>query len=948
MKITRHTFLHLLLLALLLAGCAAPSYDATVLPLDPAVTIGKLDNGLTYYIRKNSKPENRAELRLVVNAGSIQEDDDQRGLAHFAEHMAFNGSRDFKKNELVSYLQSIGVEFGADLNAYTSYDETVYMLSIPLQNPQHLDTGFKVLENWAAHLSFDGTEIDKERGVVLEELRGGKGADERMWKKIEPLIFMHSKYADRYPIGDETLLKTFPHEAVKRYYRDWYRPDLMAVIAVGDFDPVAIEKMIHGHFAALQKPSQPRAFEAPVINKRTEAQAMVVTDKEATGSDISVIYPVQNEPLLKNIGDYRDYTIQRLAQNMMYKRLAELTEAPNPPFADAAMADFSIVRHTVFPYFYATITEAGVEAALAANVREAKRVYQYGFTAAELDNAKKIVAKTVETGLNEKDKNESSNFADEYIRHYLAHEPIPGIVNEHAYTTRYLADITLVDVNRFIKTHIADPDHYLAVYTGPETASLPTPTEVELRGFIDNVAQEKIKPYSYKELPDSLMAAKPIPGSIVVRKEITDPALTEITLSNGIKLILKPTVYKNDQVVLHGFRKGGQYLYPDSDQYAARYASTLVREMGVANFSPINIANILAGKNVYVYTSMGYTAEIIDGFAGKNDVEALLQLLYLQLTNPRKDEALFKSYLATAKIDADHALADPQNYFYNERLGVLYNHHPRAPRYISRVDLDKISLDRAFEIYQQRFGDASDFTFVIVGAFTIENITPLIETYIASLPTSDTVQQFGDVGLRPVQGVVKKNFYKGRDEKSNVSIVFSGETEYSRNKNLQLALLTDVLNIKIMESLRENLAAIYSGGVYGSISKEPYQRYTVNVTLPCSPENADKVVAAFWQEVNHIKQQGPSAGDLHKVQETMIQTYLAATENNYTWAQRLEAVYDDGEAPAILTSAKERILAVTVADLQQAARLYLDDKNYVQTVLYPEKAQLAIDIEYRP
>lgn len=689
---------------LLCLVCAAFAQSALntndKLPVAPEIKVGKLANGLTYYIRKNSKPEKKVELRLAVKVGSILEDDDQQGLAHFTEHMAFNGTRNFKKNDLVSFLQSIGVQFGADLNAYTSFDQTVYILPIPTDKPENLDKGFLVLEDWASTVTFDNEEIDKERGVVLEESRLGKGANDRMNKVIIPKIFAGSKYADRLPIGKDDILKNFKYDAIKRFYRDWYRPDLMAVIAVGDVDPAVAEDLIKKHFEKLKNPSKERVREYAEVPNRKASEGVVVTDKEATNNILQVYYSLQKSKPYLLIGDYRTSIVKNLFGSMLGQRLQELTQKPNPPFVFGGSGQGGFVQGYESYNSFALVSKAGVEPAINAIVQENERVRKYGFTASELDLAKKNLLRSMEQIYNEREKTESRAYAEEYIRNFLVQETIPGIVNEYSYHKEFLPTISLDEINAYAAKTIPVNDTKLVIYQGSEKADFKIPSNEELLNNELNAEKLPVTPYEEKIVSSNFMEKAPQGGVISSEKENKELGTTELILGNGVKVILKPTDFKNDQVVMSATRFGGQSLYPDKDLYNVQNATTIINQMGIKDLSPTDLRKALAGKTVNSSPVMGNATEGFRGQSGSADVETMLQITYLYFTQPRKDEGLFSSFVSKQQAMYQNMMAMPQMVFQDSIQAILYNKNPRAPRFPKAEDFGKISLDRAFEIYK--------------------------------------------------------------------------------------------------------------------------------------------------------------------------------------------------------------------------------------------------------
>ncbi len=908
------------------------------LPIDAHVKIGKLSNGLTYYIRKNIKPENKVELRLVVNAGSILEDDDQQGLAHFTEHMAFNGSENFEKNDIVSFLQSIGVEFGADLNAYTSFDETVYILPIPTEKKENLEKAFQILEDWASTVAFNHGEIDKERGVVLEEQRSGRGAEERMFRITYPKMLDGSKYAVRLPIGQVEVLKSFKPEVIKRFYKDWYRPNLMSIIVVGDIDPVYAEQLIRKYFEDLKNPVSPRPRSIADVPARKKSEGLVVTDKEATHHLIDINYPYKTSRDQSTLGAYRESLLRNLFTSMLSQRMQELMQKEEPPFLFAANSFGSLARGYESYNSYGYLGKEGVEPAIRALIQENERARKYGFTTNELERTKKMLMKSVERTYNERDKTESSRLVDEYIRHFLEKEPIPGIENEFKYYQKFLKEITLAEINQYVSKTIPPPtEPKLVILTGPEKADFKIPNNEELLAIAENALKSEIKPYEEKVIASALMEKIPQPGKISAEKENKLLGLTELTLSNGVKVILKPTDFKNDQVILSSSRFGGQYNYDPKDRLNAEYASTLVTQMGISQFSPLDIRKVLAGKNASVNPRIGAISEEINGQCSATDIETMLQLVNLYLTQPRKDTALFNSFISKQQASYQNMAADPQYTFQDSLLKILYKDHPWAPRLPKPETFSLINLQRSLDIYKDRFGNANGFTFVLVGKFNLQTIKPLLATYLGSLPSGKENSTFKDVGLRPAKGPIKKEIKKGTEEKSLIRMFWNGETQYTEDEHFKVQALAELMNIKIIETLREELSGIYGGGMYGSMNQYPYHSYSLGITLPCGPENVDKLIAATLSEIEKVKTKGPTEEDLQKVKETWKQQYLVNIKDNNFWARQIIHSVEAGSDPARLLSYEKRVDSLTPKDIQATANKYLDMNSYLQFVLNPEK-----------
>ena len=918
------------------AAHAALKLDSPI-PVGPQVKVGKLPNGLTWYVQKNARPERRLELRLVVKAGSILEDDDQQGLAHFVEHMAFNGSARFRKHELVDYLQSIGVKFGADLNAYTSFDETVYILPIPTDRPENVKRAFEVLEDWAHGIAFDDEEIEKERGIVLEELRLGKGAGDRIGKKVWPKIFNGSRYADRLPIGKEEVLRSFKPDTLRRFYRDWYRPDLMAVVAVGDIEPAAAEKLIREHFGKLKNPSPARPRTYAEIPRREDTEAVVVTDKEAGGNSILIRYPVQPVREPDTVRGYREQLVENLFTGMLGMRLAELAQQAEPPFLRGGSALGKLTPFYKSFNASATVGPGGAPKAIDALVRENARARQYGFSGAELERAKKDMMRSFERAYNERDKTDSNAYVGEYMRNFLQQEPIPGIAAEYGYARELLPGITLDEMNAYARRTIPADSGKLVIYSGIERPDMPPPAGDALLAALAAAEKAQVAPREEKALGSTLMDTPPKPGAIVSETEDKTLGLTHLTLSNGVKVILKPTDFRNDQVVMSAARFGGQSLYGDADILNARYANAIVASMGLKDYSPLDLSRVLAGKAAAVTMGLAGYSEVVGASSGATDIETMLQMLWLRFQGVRRDEDLFKSFIGKQVEAARNRLAQPGARFGDTLVATLYDNHPRAPRALRPEEFAQISLDRSIAIYRERFSSARDLTFILVGSFDPNTIKPLLATYLGSLPTPEIPTAYRDVGLRPVQGVVKRAVYAGAEPKSTIALTFTGDAAFSEQEQMRLQALVEVLNIRIIEVLREKLSLIYGGSASASLGRIPYQSYSLSVTLPTGPENVDKVIAATFEEFERLKREGPAAGDLAKVKQNWIQNHRKALRENGYWLGRLQSALVDGTDPAAILTHEQRVEALAPADVQDAARRYLNTANYVQVVLYPEK-----------
>ncbi|MGN6495580.1 MAG: M16 family metallopeptidase [Agriterribacter sp.] len=929
----------LLMLAIFLLPAYAQFNPSDKLPFDSSVTIGKLPNGLTYYIKPNSKPEQKVELRLVVNTGSITEDDDQLGLAHMTEHMAFNGTKNFKKNEIVSFLQDIGVGFGNDLNAQTSFDETIYILPIPTDKAGNLDKGFRVLEDWAHNVTFLDEDIDNERAIILEESRLGKGAEERMIKKILPRLFAGSLYGDRLPIGKDSLIKTFKHDVIRRYYKDWYRPDLMAVIVVGDITKAKAEELITKHFGGLTNPANPRERKAAVVPAYTANDAMVVTDKEATSYQAAIEYPAQKNDPVVTYKDYRDHLLKDLFTTMLNKRLQELTQKENPPFVYGVTGFSGFARGYENFEIYVVSGDKEPTTAVKAGVEEVERVKRFGFTAPELDRAKKNLLASYEKSYNDRTKRESSSFVQEYVTHFLENEAVPGIAAEYEMVKTFLPSISLDDVNA-VANPLKGDQHLFSFIIGPENANVKLPSSSELIATVAAAEKAVVKPYEEKEIAANLLPSKPKAGKILARKTNAALGTTELTLSNGVTVTLKPTDFKNDEILMAASRYGGTSNYGKADRYNANYASAVVNAMGFGAFSPTDLQKALSGKAISASPFIGGTTEGINGSSTVKDLESMFQLAYLKLTSPRIDSSLFQSYVQKNKAQLALLSADPQAAFVDTAFRVYFNNNPLAPINVPKAAyFDSIQLSRTVAIYKERLGDAGGLHFVFTGSFTPETITPLIETYIAGLPATGKKFNYADRKVRPVSGKKDITVYKGAEQKSLIVSLYHGELPYNEELALKASALTEVLNIRIIEELREKVQGIYGGGIYGGLNKAPYPSFQLAVQLPCGPEKVDTLLKAMNHEIESIIKNGPSEQNLNKVKQQWRESHKEQLKENGPWSSNLLAAKTEGKNIDRFVNFEKYIDKLTTKDVQQAAALLLNGKNRFTAVLMPEDAK---------
>jgi zinc protease len=926
------------LLLLLVIGLAASQANAQLapsdrLPTDPNVTVGKLPNGVTYYIRVNQKPEARAELRLAVNAGSVLEDEKQLGLAHFVEHMAFNGTRNFQKHELINYLESIGMRFGADLNAYTSFDETVYMLTVPTDTGKALEQGMRILEDWAHNVTFDASEIEKERGVVIEEWRLGQGAEERMRDKYFPLLFRGSQYAVRLPIGTRTNLESFKAADLTRFYRDFYRPELMAVVAIGDFDKNRVEQLIKTHFGNLRPSTNATPRQLFPVPDHDSTLVAIATDKEATISTVSVYYKLPLEQG-STVADYRAMMIERLFTSMLNARLRELTQQANPPFLGASSAQGQLIRTKEAFFLSAATKDDEILRGLETVLTEANRVQRHGFTATEVERAKQNTLRFMEAAHAEREKTESSDYADEYVSAFLEAEPIPGIDAELRLTQQLLPGITAQEVNALVRKWMTDKNRVIVVQA-PEKEGVRVPTSAQILSVFDNVMRKNIAAYEDVTGGDKLIESLRPAGRVVSERKLAAVGMTEWKLANGVRVLLKPTDYQADEIVMRAYSNGGTSLVADQDFLSASFATSLVSQSGFGAFNVTQLTKALAGKVARVSPYIGDREEGLTGSASPRDFETMLQLTYLMMTAARRDSAAYTSLMTRFAALLENQSRDPESAFQDTMQVTLTQHHFRA-RPITAAMLKEIDLERSLAIYRERFANAGDFTFVLVGNFAPDSIKPLIEKYLGALPGSGAREQARDVGKRMPKGVIEKTVRRGVEPKSNTAMVFSGPFEFTLPNRMAILLMSEVLDIRLRDVLREDLGGTYGVSVGSSAAREPVPYYTVDISFGADPQRLEALTKTVFEQIEKLQREGPTAEELAKVKETQRREWETNLKRNGYWAGQIEARDRAGEPIADVLSFPQRLNAATAAMLQTAAQRYLSKANFVRVSLYPE------------
>ncbi|PYF75040.1 M16 family metallopeptidase [Pedobacter nutrimenti] len=908
------------------------------LPLNPAVRTGKLANGFTYYIQKNKEPKDRVVLYLANKVGSILENDEQQGLAHFMEHMSFNGTKHFPKNELVNYLQKSGVRFGADINAYTSFDETVYQLPLPTDKPEILKNGLQIMRDWAQEASLDPEEINKERGVVLEEKRLGKGASERMQRQFLPMILNNSRYASRLPIGKEEVLLNFKPEAIKSYYKDWYRPNLQALIVVGDINVAEIEQMIRAKFSDLKNPLNEKVRTKYSIPLSGKNQFISVTDPEMTATVLQVMIK-HREPELKTERDYRASLVRGLFNQMLSDRYTELSRQADPPFIQGG-ASISGLLGGLNSYGATVVAKPGeLEKGFKALWRETRRVEKFGFTATELGRAKQNYLSSMEAALKERDKTPSENYVQEYLQYFLNQTAAPGIVKENELVVRLLPGISLPELNALSAEYIKDSNRDI-VLMAPEKDKATLPDQAKVLGWLESVNQEPMEAFKDEVSKLPLLAVIPKAEKIFKVEKDDKLGLQILKLSNGATVLLKKTNFKNNQILFSAYAEGGSSLYTDADFQSANNAAGVVASGGVGNYNATQLDKFLSDKQVGLGPYIGDRSQGLSGSSTSKDLETAFKLIYGYFTEPRKDGDIFKGLIANAKAGLANRADDPGKVFSDTVNAVLGNYSIRRTG-PSIEKIDQISLDRSFEIYKERFANASAFTFFFVGSIEEEKILPLIEKYLASLPANGAKTEAKDLNIHIPAGKITKTVYKGTEQKATVRLVFSGPYEYSYENNLKMDALKEVLEIRLLERLREQESGVYSPGASISVTKYPKERFSLTISFGCAPENTDRLIASAVDEINKLKNAGPLQQNIDKFKAEDKRSREVELKTNDFWLGYLVGQYANKEKLSQLDNYDAALNKITVSSLKETANKFIKDDNYIRLVLLPQQGQKA-------
>lgn len=911
------------------------------LPIDSEVRIGKLDNGLTYYIRHNALPEKRAEFYIAQKVGSILEEPQQRGLAHFLEHMAFNGTKNFpgkgKHLGVIPWCETKGIKFGTNLNAYTSVDKTVYNISnVPTENPCVVDSCLLILHDWSGFINLDGQEIDKERGVIREEWRSSDSGMQRILKNALPVIYADSKYTDCLPIGSIDVINNFPYKDIIEYYGKWYRPDLQGIIVVGDIDVDVIENKIKNMFADIKTPVNPanRVYFSVPDNK--EPLIYIGTDKEVKSPSFNIFFKSEAfpEPMKNTTAYYVTQYMTGMITSMLNMRLGELIQQADPPFMGASSSYGS--------YFLAKTKNAfmlsagckidGIEKAMKTVLQEVERARRFGFTATEYERTRANYMQVVESAYKERDKRRNGSFVSEYVNNFLDGEPIPGLESEYTLMKQLSLQIPITAINQMVAQLVAD-NNQVVLLGGPEKEGLNYPTEKEIASWLKGMKSLDMTPYEDQVSDEPLLSEEPQGGNVILEKNGEIYGTTKLVLSNGVEVYIKPTDFKSDQILMQGVSFGGTSLFPDNEVLNSAQINGVAMIGGLGNFNKVNLNKALAGKRVSVGTSVSTLTEGISGNCSVKDFETMMQLTYLYFTSPRKDEEAFNSYKTRLKASLQNKDANPMTAFQDTVSYALYGKHPRLLSLTEEM-VDHIDYSRVVEMYMDRFKDASDFKFYLVGNINIEEAKPLIAKYLGGLPAIHRKESFEDRKMRIRKGEFKKEFAKRQQTPmATVMFLFSGKCKYNLHNTIAADFVQQALNMVYTEEIREKEGGTYGVSCNATLNKYPREDLSLQIVFQTDPEpvKKEKLENIVVEQLNKMAKEGPSAEHMQKIKEYMQKKHKDAQKENSYWLNNLHSYFYTG---IDLTQGYEELINnMAVKDVQKFLGKLLKQKNCIQVIM---------------
>lgn len=929
--------------AVFAAGSAMAQFDPMQpIPADKEVRTGRLDNGLTYYIRHNEKPKGQADFYILHNVGAIQEEDDQQGLAHFLEHMAFNGTKNLPGKQLIEYLETVGVKFGYNLNAGTSWDQTVYNISdVPTSRQGIIDSAMLILHDWSHFIALRPEEIDSERGVIMEELRTRDGASWRSTMKLLQALGKGTRYEHRNLIGYLDGLKSFEHDALERFYKKWYRPDYQAIVIVGDLDAEATEARLKSLMADIPAPAADAAQkEVIVVPDNEEPIVSIYTDPEMQGSRVQLFIkrPAMPTQMNDKVAWEVVNVIESFLTTMENARLQEIAMQPDAPFLGAGMGSGDVIG--IIPTLNATaftaMTQDGKLAeGFEALYTEMEKIRRHGFTQSEFERAQENLMRQVERTYANRNDRTNEQFVNIYLENYRKNEPMPDAETEWKLDSMLIKMLNVETVNAFAKETI-QPTNQVIVITAPEKEGIANPTEEEILAIREKVTASEIEAYEDDVVKEPLIPeGTQLKGSPVKKTvENKEYGATVWTLANGTQIVVKPTKFKADEVRMNAQSKGGLSILPDAEYYMGEMMPAVSSMSGVGKFSATELRKQLSGKSATVQPSVGEYASAVNASCSPKDIETMLQLVYLNFTQPRFDRNDYDNLMKMLRTQLENAKSNPDFQMQEKVIDVLYGHNPRR-QVISTELLDEFSFEALPAIYKKLYPDGNSFRFTFVGNIDPETLKPLVEKYIGSIPASKKPMTFADDKAYPVKGEVTEDFSTAMQQpKVSVNYTFTGDMDYSLENKAALSFLTQALNSRYLVSIREEKGGTYGVQVYGSTDWIPRETYTMTIAFDTNAEMADELCEIILKELRTIAEEGPLTEDIEKHREFMLKNWKNSLDENGPWMQYLQAKY--GSGLDYLAGQEQAIRSLTNADVQALAKKILDDGNMVKVVMRPE------------
>lgn len=935
MKGKRLIFIALLLsIAASVLAILPPETASLPLPSDPAVLSGKLPNGLTYYIMNNPNPKHIAEMRLFVNVGSVNEDDDQRGLAHFTEHMAFNGTASFAKSEVVDYLTSIGMGYMNGMNAMTSFDLTYYILKLPTDNPEQLRKGVLILSEMASKVSFAPEEVERERGVILEEYRLGQGAQQRVTDAQIEVILAGSRYAERKPIGTKEVLENFTVDTIRRFYRDWYHPANQSVVVVGDFEPNAMLALITEFFGAIPAATTPRPVETFPVPPYTQPRAVVTPDKELPYSYLSVNWQTPLKTFTTNADFYTSLKLQ-LFYSMLNARFSEITRRANAPYSMAFGYQDNIIRTMRVNSLMAIMGPNKWNPALESLLTEAERVQRHGFTPGEFDRAKTQVLREFEQKVAAAGTSDSGDITWEFLDTLTNGDVKVSPQSQLALATSMIDLVALDEVNAMVATMIEDRNMAITL-AGPDLPSLTYPTPEEMLAVAAAVASAQIDPWQDTTISKPLMAERPTGGSITKEVVYRRNGYKKWVLSNGAVVYAKKTDFKQDEVLLTATSPGGYALVSEDLIPAAKQLGSYIAEAGFGDFDAVSLEKATTGKVANVSLDIWLNSENINASCSPQDMETMFQMLHQYVTNPRFNAEALPPFLAKARLDYENDDLDPQQVFFRTMNAESYANHPYA-RQMTIGDFDSITLENLQSVYRDRFADMSDFTWVIVGNFDEARLKNMVGTYLATLPKVRRKDAYLDRGIRNVRGIKDVTMNMGTDQRCFSALLTHNPASLDFTEVTTVNMLVNILNEKLRENIRETRSGVYF--VQGWPATSPYPSPTTRITIfmGCAPERVAELNAAIIATIDSLRAGTFDDRYISAARATMQNVFKENIRTNSYWTSKMSGAIQNGHPLEAFVNTPAILEKIDRAALVDTARRYLDfGRNKLTLVMLPE------------